>query len=690
MKARLPALAAILVLLAHVYALFRAITRHTGGAFCYPIDDPFIHLAMARRIAFDGIYGVSHEFASASSSIVWPWLLAACARVFGDHTTTPFILNIVFAVLLVLAVDWVMKTAAPKSPLCLRGAVALAVVVFTPLPTLVVIGMEHTLHALLTILFVAEASRVLTTEDARPRRLLVLALMLTSVRFEGLFLVGFVTLLALARRRFRLGGSVLLAGGLPVVLFGLYAKAHGGLFLPTSVVLKGRHFKFEHASDVGDLLGGDLLHKLGTEGHLLSVTLVALVLALVGIRKDGLFTRRNVALVLCVATTLAHVELASLGWFFRYEAYLVALSLTFIGVALADLMPEPGTLFATMRRAPLVSACAAVLTVVAIAPLARRAIEAANVTPLACRNVYEQQVQSARFLARYFGKERVAINDIGAVAYYGEEPMVDLVGLASLSVAKAKGYRIEQPLTRAQIVELTADVTVAIVYDEWFPDALPPTWLRVGRWQIDDNKSAANAAVSIYATTDESVPRVITALRAFARDLPKGVHQEGRYTEGLDDGAAAEPKIGAGTTLMVAVEGSPEISSVYTVKPDGWLYPVKLLPLNVRGKTASEASALVREAVQKDPKLGDVHVRILEGGGTHLYVAGKVQKSGELRGAAGEAFTVGRAINLAGGLAPGASAAAMGVWREHAGVFERVPVVAMDVPLENYDIVVVP
>ena len=691
MKSRLPALAAVVVLLAHVYALYRAIARYTGGTFCYPIDDPFIHLAMARRIAFDGIYGVSHEFASASSSIVWPWLLAACAKVFGDHATTPFVLNLAFAVALVLAVDGVMQTAAPKSPLYLRGAVALAVVVFTPLPTLVVIGMEHTPHALLSILFVAEASRVLAADDAKPRRLLFLAFLLTSIRFEGLFLIGFVTLLALGRRRFRLAGPVLLAGGLPVFLFGLYAKAHGGLFLPTSVVLKGRHFRFDHASDVGDLLGGDLLHKLGTEGHLLSVTLVALVLALVGIRKDGLFARRNVALVLCVGATLAHVELASLGWFFRYEAYLVALSLTFIGVALADLLPEPGALFATMRRAPFVSACAGLLMVVAIAPLARRAVEAANVTPLACRNVFEQQVQSARFLGRFFGHERVAINDIGAVAYFGEEPMVDLVGLASLSVAKAKGYRIEQPLTRAQIEALTSGVTVAIVYDEWFPDALPPTWLRVGRWHIDDNKSAANADVSIYATTDESVPRVITALRAFSRDLPKGVHQEGRYTEGLEGDAATEARIGAGTALMVTVEGSAESTSVYTVKPDGWIYPPKIVPVNLRGATAGEASALLREAFAgRSGTSRDVGVRILEGGGMHVYVAGKVQKGGDLRGAAAETFTVARVLRLSGGLAAGANAGAMGVWRERGGHFERVPVTSMDAELANYDILVVP
>ena len=696
MKSRIPALVAVSVLLAHLYAFFRAITNHTGGIFCYPIDDPFIHLAMARRIAFDGVYGVSHEFASASSSIVWPWLLAACARAFGDHTITPFVLNVLFAVALVFAVDWVMRNAAPQGPVWLRFAVTLAVVVFTPLPTLVVIGMEHTPHALVSILFVAYASRILAADEedeVRPTRLIALAFALTSLRFEGLFVVGFVALLALARRRFRLAGAVLVAGGLPAILFGIYAKAHGGLFLPTSVVLKGRHFKFNDLTDVGDLLGGDLLHKLATDSHLLSLVLVALVLTIVRARKDGFFSRHCVALVLCIATTLAHIQLASLGWFFRYEAYLVALDLTFIGVALVDLVPAPGTLFATLRRSPALAACAFVVTVVAFAPLARRAVDAANVTPLACQNIFEQQVQSARFLARFFKDDKVAINDIGAVAYFGDEKMVDLVGLASLPVAKAKGLRIEQPLTRAQVEELTQGVTVAIVYDEWFPDSIPATWLRVGRWHIDDCKSPAFPDVSVYATTDASVPRVIAALREFAKALPAGVHQEGRYTE-TPDVVAAEPTIGAGTTLMLTVGGSAEITSVYTVKPDGSIYPPKLGQLKLRGLTAADADAVVRAAIDKhkDKKLsaGTPAVRILEGGGTHLYVTGKVHKTGDLRGAASEAFTVGRVVNLSGGLADGADVAGIGVWREHGGSLERVPVVSMDAVLENYDIVVVP
>lgn len=693
MKARIPAFVAASVLLAHLYALFRAIERHTGGTFCYPIDDPFIHLAMARRIAFQGVYGVGHEFASASSSIAWPWLLAACAKVFGDHAITPFLLNVAFGVGVVFAVDGVMRTAAPSSPTWLRVAVPLAVVLFTPLPTLVVVGMEHTAHTLVSVLFVAEASKVLAKDDVRPRRLLVLALLLTSMRFEGLFLVGFVTLFALARRRVRLGGAVLFAGGLPVLLFGVYAKAHGSLFLPTSVVLKGRHLAIKDLSDVGDLLGGDVLHKLAAESHMLAITLAALALAVVVIRKEGVFARRSIALLLCIGAILAHVELASLGWFFRYEAYLVATTLTFLGVALADLVPARGELLASLKRAPAVSACAALLAVVAASALARRAIDAASVTPLACRNVFEQQVQSARFLARFFPNEPVAINDIGAVAYFGDEPIVDLVGLASLPVAKAKGFRIEKQLTRPQVEELTLGVPVAIVYDEWFPDAIPSTWLRVGRWHIEDNKSCAWPDVSIYATTAESVPRVIASLRQFASVLPAGVHQAGRYTEVPDDGTAAAPHIDTGATLLVTIDGGPALTGVYPVTADGSIELPKMAPVKVRGVTAAEAEVRVREALAKlaDKTLsaGNIGVRILESGGMHVYVAGKVYKGGDLRGRACEDFTVGRVVNLAGGLAPGANGAGLSVWREHAGGFERVPA-SMDTALENHDIVEVP
>ena len=46
------------------------------GHLVYALDDPYIHLALAENI-WRGHYGVNlHEFSSASSSIIWPFLIA--------------------------------------------------------------------------------------------------------------------------------------------------------------------------------------------------------------------------------------------------------------------------------------------------------------------------------------------------------------------------------------------------------------------------------------------------------------------------------------------------------------------------------------------------------------------------------------------------------------------------------------
>ena len=52
----------------------------TGGVFSFTLDDPYIHLAMAEEIGRGG-YGVNPgEPASASSSILYPFLLAGLLK----------------------------------------------------------------------------------------------------------------------------------------------------------------------------------------------------------------------------------------------------------------------------------------------------------------------------------------------------------------------------------------------------------------------------------------------------------------------------------------------------------------------------------------------------------------------------------------------------------------------------------
>ena len=78
-----------------VVVLFAGILKINNGTFVYTLDDPYIHLALAEKIA-QGHYGINSGEASApSSSIVWPFLLAPGARP-AWGTYLPLALNTIF------------------------------------------------------------------------------------------------------------------------------------------------------------------------------------------------------------------------------------------------------------------------------------------------------------------------------------------------------------------------------------------------------------------------------------------------------------------------------------------------------------------------------------------------------------------------------------------------------------------
>ena len=226
----------------------------------------------------------------------------------------------------------------------------------TPMGTLVVLGMEHTAHAAATVAFIALAATWLADDDAEARvswrRALPVALLAFSTtlwRYEGMFPVALVVALAFARRRGRLGVMIAAAGALPIVSFGLYAKAHGAHFLPTPVLLKGRHFDWKDLSTIFDLLGGDLLDRFGTEGYALAVAVACAALAFYLTRRDGFWSSNVLALVLTLGMISLHLELASVGWFFRYESYLLVTGVTVVGATLARILPPPRELWRAAR-----------------------------------------------------------------------------------------------------------------------------------------------------------------------------------------------------------------------------------------------------------------------------------------------------------------------------------------------------
>jgi len=146
-------------------------------------------------------------------------------------------------------------------------------------------------------------------------------------------------------------------------------------------------------------------------------------------------------------------------------------------------------------------------------------------TPRAAGNIFEQQIQTSRFLQRFYPQASVALNDIGAASYFTDIQLLDLVGLGSNAVAKA---RIDGRFTDQLIAHLAVerDLDLAIVYESWFETngGLPRSWIKVGEWEIRD-PVISSPVVSFFAVDPPQADALERNLKLFASDLPPQVIQ---------------------------------------------------------------------------------------------------------------------------------------------------------------------
>jgi len=219
----LPALLAIALLL-----------HRTGGALAYPLDGPYVHLAMAEQM-LRGHYGLNPgEFASPSSTIIFPVLLA----LLGAPLASPLLVSLVAVGLsgywlyrLAEGAGLPLRTLPPLGLLALGASIALA----TNLTGLALAGMERAPHVALTLLSLLGLRRFLLGGGIAWWWLGAVFL-LPLFRFEGMaaVLAEAVVLLAFGRWRHALG---LVLGGVAVLAgFGLFLQGLGLPWLPQSVI----------------------------------------------------------------------------------------------------------------------------------------------------------------------------------------------------------------------------------------------------------------------------------------------------------------------------------------------------------------------------------------------------------------------------------------------------------------------
>ena len=172
--------------------------RANDGHLVYCIDDAYIHMAEAKHLAQNGVFGVTpYQFSSSSSSHLWVLLLAAIYWLTGPSEIAPFVVNILGAIgclvlIYVLGRRWLSSGAI--------FLLLIGVIFLMPMVPLVLSGMEHILHICIALGMSWLAAGMLSHPEGRSSfrhdaMLCVLGIILVAIRYEGLFQVAVIAAL---------------------------------------------------------------------------------------------------------------------------------------------------------------------------------------------------------------------------------------------------------------------------------------------------------------------------------------------------------------------------------------------------------------------------------------------------------------------------------------------------------------
>jgi hypothetical protein len=479
-------------------ASYNLASRH----FIYPLDDTYINMAVAKNFAAHGVWGVTpFEFSSSSSTPFFILVLSAVYRLTGPSQYVPLGLSWLFGFASIYA-GWqfLEKNLDKKS----QTSALVAFVLLPPLFVVGTLGMEHSLHLLLTLLFVQQFDA--DGESIWPVSGITILMVIT--RYEGLFMASVAFLLLAYQRRWIRAMTIAVSAALPVGAYALFSISHHGYWLPNSIALKGAH---AHLRDA-------IINSLA--GAHLSLLLVTLTIITVLLRR----VRPKLARAGCLVAGAGclHLILADVGWAWRYEDYLISCGVLVVASAIPQLD----------GCSRLVKASLAIFLGLAGGLLASRALQAGISLPKYSRAIYLQQWQMANFLRACYPGAAIAANDIGAITFRTDVHLLDLVGLANSDVFIAK----RAGTYSTQFIDDAAKkrrIEIAVIYDSWFSPhprsalagpPVPSSWIRVRRWRVPVGELLGDDTVSFYALTPAEAAQLGSRLDAFASTaLPKNV-----------------------------------------------------------------------------------------------------------------------------------------------------------------------
>lgn len=456
-----------------------------AGHPALPLDDSFIHLQYARRLAEGGFfsYVAGEGYTTGATSLLWPIMLAPF-HLFGFHE-----LSLVWAAWFwgtlahaALAVEVMRlsgrlagKEVAPAALLMSLGFGAFAWFAWS--------GME-TIPFTWLLVRTARASAELVEPDldkprVSPRQVVLLGVVTPLLRPEGMIASG-IAFLALAYWaivagrgwRQRLVPLVPLVG--PLIVPGLHYVLAGHAtsattmvkWLPTNPAYDraGAQSFFEYNLKTlftGVLDGGDWSWLFVPEGHLI-VALLGLAGMLYCAWREKLTMHALFLMVLVVATVLPCTYLSFLWNRVRYVWPFLAAHFVLVACAarlLGDLARKLGK-----TRVPVAPVLAGVFVGAIVVKLPRALADLAE-----SAHAIDRQQVALGFWAREHlpANARIGVNDTGAIAYLSNHKTFDVCGLTTEGEALYWTYGAGSRFEHYEKMPAERRPSHFIVYPQW-------------------------------------------------------------------------------------------------------------------------------------------------------------------------------------------------------------------------------
>ncbi len=474
-----------LVVLAVAVPLAALLTaeRRIAGAAGFPLDDAWIHLQFARNLAEGSGFSYNPGVPVAGSTApLWTLLLAAAFAVTGPSIAVVKVIGVATTVAAALVTRAAALAWGASAPAAL--AAALAMLWSGPLAWGSLSGMEVPLASLLVAaaLWAHARGRLLSTALfaalaplARPESIVLLPLLAVSttpiVRRCGVF-VGLATIVLAPAVAFSLATV-----GAPVPATAA-AKIEGGLLgwlsgvhEPLVRLFLARPWQFAR----------EWIGWLWMTHALLPIVLAPAVIVV--------WRRVGPALGVPALALIAHPFAMALlapyrGPAFqegRYSAHVLPLAFIVIAAALGPTWT---------RRRRVIAAAWLALSLVSLAPAATR-------YAWGVQNINAMQVRLGQWVAQNVPRHaRLALNDVGAIAYVSRRPVLDLMGLVTPEVIP---YRRQGEDGIIRFVEEQCPDYV-IVFPAWFPNMTARRYLLepIYRVRLERNEVAGADEMVVY------------------------------------------------------------------------------------------------------------------------------------------------------------------------------------------------